>query len=124
MEMVNFYDAWTEAQKTFTKNLVNTQKDIRTQWLNAVVEMQETMNSFPGVKDNAQAKDAVKLYNTWFDNAVDTTKAMGEEVSKVQTALQAALEKQYALGRQVVTNFADLTKTATKTVNEAVVKAN
>ena len=125
---IDYYDAFTEAQKTFAKNVVDAQKEVRTQWFDAVEKAQETFNNFPAVKDNEQAKEAVKAYNTWFENMFAATKAMSDESFKVQATLQTAVEKQFELGRKVVSDMIDLTnkatKQATKTVEATVAKTN
>jgi len=119
---IDYYDAFTEAQKTFAKNVVDAQKEVRTQWFDAVEKAQETFNNFP------QAKEAVKAYNTWFENMFAATKAMSDESFKVQATLQTAVEKQFELGRKVVSDMIDLTnkatKQATKTVEATVAKTN
>ena len=115
MEMqLDYYDAWTEAQKTFSKNIVTAQNEMRAQWLDSVQKVQDSINNLPGVQDNPQAKEVLKLYNAWFDNMLETSKTMSEEAFKVQSALQGAIEKQFELGRQVASNLVELSKPAKK----------
>lgn len=111
---LDYFDAWTNTQKAFMSNLVTAQKEMRAQWLESVQKVQDSINALPGVQDNAQAKEALKVYNTWFGNMLETTKAMSDEAFKVQEALNGAIEKQLELGREAVGSLSELTKPAKK----------
>ena len=111
---LDYFNTWTEAQKTLMGNIVAAQKEMRSQWLDSVQKVQDSVNSLPLLQDNAQAKEALKVYNTWLNNLVESTKTMSDEAFKVQDAMQAALEKQVELGREVIVNLAEVSKPAKK----------
>lgn len=111
---LDYFDTWTETQKTLMKNLVTAQKEMRSQWLESMEKVQSSVNSLPGVQDNAQAKEALKAYNTWFDNMLEATRTMSDEAFKVQEAMHTAIEKQLELGREVVGSLSEVSKPSKK----------
>lgn len=111
---LDYFDAWTNNQKALMGNMLNAQKEMRSQWLDSVQKVQESISKLPGVQDNPQAKEALNVYNTWFNTMLSTTKALGDEALKVQETLNASIEKQIEMGREMVSSLSELSKPAKK----------
>jgi hypothetical protein len=111
---LDYFDNWANAQKAFMGNLLNAQKEVRSQWLDSVQKVQDSIGKLPGVQDNPQAREALNLYNTWFSTMLNTTKALGDEALKVQETLNASIEKQIDMGRELAGSLSELSKPAKK----------
>jgi hypothetical protein len=109
---LDYFDAWTNTQKAFMGNILNAQKQMRSHWMNTLQKMQETINELPGVQENAPVKEALNLYNPWFNTMLNTTKVLGDEALKVQETLSSSLEKQVEISRELVSSLSDLAKPA------------
>ncbi len=111
---LDYFDAWTNTQKAFMGNMLNAQKELRSQWLDAAEMVQESVGKLPGIQDHPQAKEAFDLYNTWFRTMLNTTRALGDEALKVQETLNSSIEKQIEVGREMVASLSELSKPAKK----------
>jgi hypothetical protein len=111
---IDYFDAWMNTQKAFMNNMLNAQKEMRSQWLDSVQKVQVSISNLPGVQENPQAKEALNLYNTWFSTMLNTTKALGDEALKVQETLNKSIEKQIEMGRELVNSLSELSKPAKK----------
>ena len=109
---LDYFDAWTNTQKAFVANILNAQKELRSQWMASVQNMQDSISQLPGVQENPQAKEALNLYNPWFNTMLNTTKALDDEALKVQETLNASIQKQIEIGRELVSSLSELSATA------------
>ena len=111
---LDYFDAAANTQKQAMDNLLASQKQLRTQWLDSMQKLQESVTSLPGTPDIPQAKEAVNLFNNWFSTMLTASKAIGDEALKLQESWNAALEKQVAINREVISNLTEITKPAKK----------
>ncbi len=109
---LDYFDACTNAQKAFIENMLNAQQQLRSQWMDSVQKLQDTVNQLPGIQDNPQAKEALKFYNPWFSTMLNTTKALGDDALKVQETLNSSIEKQIEISRELVSSLSELSPLA------------
>jgi hypothetical protein len=110
-QLNNYFDSWTQSQKLALENILGAQKQLRAQWMDSMQKVQDSLAGLP-VQDNPQAKEAAKLFNTWFSTMLTASQAISEEALKVQETLNGALEKQVAISREVVSTLAQMAKPA------------
>jgi len=109
---LDYFDACTNAQKAFIGNVLNAQKELRSQWMDSVQKLLDTFNQLPGIQDNPQAKEALKFYNPWVSTMLNTTQALGDDALKVQETVNSSIEKQIEISRELVSSLSDLAKPA------------
>ena len=109
---LDYFDAWTNTQKAFIANILNAQKELRSQWMVSVQKMQDSFSQLPSVQENPQVKEALNLYNPWFNTMLNTTKALGDEALKVQETLNSSIEKQIEISRELVSSLSELSQPA------------
>lgn len=111
-KQLEYFDALANAQQQALNNLVGMQNGLRTQWLDTLNKVQQTVATIPGVQENPQAKETLNLFNGWFGNVVSTNQAVSAEMVKTQENWVSAFEKQVAINREAFKNFIDIAKMA------------
>lgn len=111
-KQLEYFDVVANNQKQVLNNLVNAQKDMRTQWLDSATKVQQAVSNMPGVPETAQTKDALNQFNSWYNSVLGASKTAGEEFLKIQENWMSAYDKQVAINREVFKNFIDVAKTA------------
>jgi hypothetical protein len=107
-KQLQYFDVITNAQKQYFNNMLNLQKDMRTQWMDAVGKSYSAFISFPGVSETAQTKEALTQFNTWFGAVANGSKNATEEALKTQESLISAYDKQSAASRGILKNIIEL----------------
>lgn len=111
---LEYFDAVATTQKQAMDNLIATQKQVRAQWLDTMQKMQESVTTLPGTPDIPQAKEAVNLFNNWFNTMLNASKAIGDEAIKLQESWNSSVEKQVAINREMISSLNDFAKPAKK----------
>jgi hypothetical protein len=112
---LEFFEAWSKAQKDFLDSSLKSQEIFRAQWLDSMKKTQETFLNSAGAFDNPQSKEALKLFNTWFNSVISSSELFNEEVLKVQKTWEKTLETQLEQSKELVKGFTDfLSKQAEK----------
>jgi hypothetical protein len=111
---LDYFDAVANTQKQAMDNLLSAQKQLRVQWLDSMQKMQGSLTSLPGTPDIPQVKEAVNLFNNWFSTMLNASKAIGDEALSLQESWNAALEKQVAINREVISSLSDIAKPSNK----------
>ena len=108
---LEYFDLLSNTQKQAMGNLLNVQKDLRVQWMDAMSKAHAAFTTIPGLPENAQTQEAVKQFNTWFSNVSSSAQTASEEALKAQESWISAYEKQLAISRDVLKNVIDLANT-------------
>ena len=111
-KQLEYFDVLANTQKQAFENLLSSQKDLRAQWNAAISKTQAAFSSIPGLPENAQTKEALNQFNTWFSTVASTSQNATEEALKTQEYWISAYEKQLAISRDVLKNFVDLANSA------------
>ncbi len=109
---LDYFDAVANTQKLVLGNLLTTQKNLSTQWLDNLQKLQQSVSGLPDTPAIPQAKEAVNLFNNWFSTILNASKAIGDEALKLQETWNESLEKQVAINREVISNLSEITKPA------------
>jgi len=113
-KQLEYFDVLANAQKQVFNNLLSLQKDLRTQWVDAVSKSYTALTSIPGVPETAQTKEALAHFNTWFGTVTNGSKSATEEALKTQESWISAYEKQVLVSRGALKNIIDLATPVTK----------
>ena len=104
---LEFFDAWAKTQKDFLESSLKSQEVFRSHWLDSMKKSQETFLDSAGSFDNPQSKEALKLFNTWFNSVISSSELFNEEVLKVQKTWEKTLETQLEQSKELVKGFTD-----------------
>ncbi len=104
---VEFFEGWLKMQKDFIENVTKCQKEFIENWLEATRKMQELVFRMGGAQAPAPGKEMFSLYNTWFNTMVNSAKSFTDETMKIQESWNSSLEKQAAMGREMMKGFSD-----------------
>lgn len=116
-KQLEYFDVLATSQKQVFNNLLNAQKDMRVQWMDAISKTHAAFTSIPGLPETPQTKEALNQFNSWFSTVASNSQTATEEALKVQESWIDAYEKQLAISR-------DLLKGLVQTANAAAVKAH
>lgn len=103
-----YFDVIANAQKQVLNNLLDVQKELRTQWIDAVGKSYAAITSIPGIPENAYTKEAMSQFNNWFGSVANASKSATAEVLKAQENLIGAYDKQVEISRDAVKNVIDV----------------
>lgn len=104
---IEFFEAWTKTQKDILDNTFKTQEIFRNHWLESMKKTQEAFQTAASSFDNPQSKEALKLFNTWFEGVISTTSLYNEEVVKLQQTWEKTLDVQLTQSKDLVKAFTD-----------------
>jgi len=107
-KQLEYFDALTNTQKQVFNNLLNAQKDLRVQWMDAIGKTQAAFTTISGLPETPQTKEALNQFNTWFSTVASNSQSATEEALKVQENCISAYEKQLAVSREVLKSFIDI----------------
>lgn len=113
-KQLEYFDVLTNTQKQVFNNLLNAQKDLRAQWIDAIGKTQAAFTTIPGLPETPQTKEALNQFNTWFSTVASNSQSATEEALKVQENCISAYEKQLAISREVLKSFIDIANPAKK----------
>ncbi len=111
-KQLEYFDVLTNTQKQVFNNLLNAQKDLRVQWMDAIGKTQAAFTTIPGLPETPQTKEALNQFNTWFSTVASNSQSATEEALKVQENCISAYEKQLAISREVLKSFIDIANPA------------
>lgn len=112
---LEFFDAWAKTQKDLIESSLKSQEIFRSQWLDSMKKTQEAFLSSAGSFDNPQSKEALKLFNTWFNSVISSSELFNQEVQKIQQTWEKLLENQLEQSKEIAKGFTDfLSKQAEK----------
>jgi hypothetical protein len=107
-KQLEYFDILSNTQKQVFNNLLNAQKDLRVQWMEALGKTQAAFTTIPGLPETPQTKEALNQFNTWFSTVASNTQSATEEAVKVQETCINAYEKQLTVSREVLKSFIDI----------------
>jgi hypothetical protein len=112
-KQLEYFDVLTNTQKQVFNNLLNAQKDLRIQWMEAIGKTHAAFTTtIPGLPETPQTKEALNQFNTWFSTVASNSQSATEEALKVQENCISAYEKQLAISREVLKSFIDIANPA------------
>ena len=111
-KQLEYFDVLTNTQKQVFNNLLNAQKDLRVQWMEAIGKTQAAFTTIPGLPETPQTKEALNQFNAWFSTVASNSQSATEEALKVQENCISAYEKQLAISREVLKSFIDIANPA------------
>jgi len=107
-KQLEYFDVLANTQKQAFTNLLEAQKNLRTQWQDAISKTNASFTSIPGLPENAQTKEALNQFNTWFSMVTTSSQTATEEALKAQENWISAYDKQLAVSRDVLKSFIDV----------------
>ena len=113
-KQLEYFDVLNQTQKQVFNNLLNTQKDLHAQWIEAIGKTKAAFTSIPGLPETPQTKEALNQFDTWFSSVASNSQSATEEALKVQENCISAYEKQLAISREVLKSFIDIVNPAKK----------
>jgi hypothetical protein len=116
-KQLEYFDALAAAQKQAFNNLLNAQKDLRVQWMDAISKTHAAFTSVPGLPETPQTREAMNQFNTWFGTVVSNSQTASEEALKVQENWIDAYEKQLAISRDLLKGLIETANTTAAKVH-------
>jgi hypothetical protein len=104
-KQLEYFDVLANAQKQVLNNLLSTQEDMRTQWIDAIGKTRSAFTGIPGLTETAQSKEVMKHFNSWFSTVANSAQSATAEVKKTQENWISAYDKQAAFSRDVLKSF-------------------
>ena len=111
-KQLEYFDTLANTQKQVFNNLLNAQKDLRVQWVEAISKTHAAFTSIPGLPETPQTKEALAQFETWFSTVADNSQTATEEALKLQETWISAYDKQLAISRDVLKNFIEIANPA------------
>lgn len=112
---LEFFDAWAKTQKELIESSLKSQEIFRSHWLASMRKTQEAFLASVSTFDNPQSKEALKLFNTWFNSVISSTELFNEEAQRIQKTWEKLLDNQLEQSKEIAKGFTDfLSKQATR----------
>ena len=107
-KQLEYFDALADTQKKVFENLLNVQKDLRAQWIAAILKTQAAFTNIPGLPETPQTKEALNQFNAWLSTVANSSQNATGEALRNQQYWISVYEKQLAISRDVLRNFIDI----------------
>ena len=107
---VEIFETWFKLQKEFMENWTKSQKEFMENWIESSKKLQESFMGFDGSKEGTPGKEMLKMYNTWFNTMVNSSKIFTDEAIKIQETWKTSVEKQMEMSKEMFKNFPEFFK--------------
>ena len=102
------FETWFTMQKEVMENWTKVQKEFMENWTESSKKFQESFVSMGAAQGDG--KDILKMYSSWFNTMVDSSRIFTDEAIKIQETWKASVEKQMEMSKEMLKGFSEVSK--------------